>query len=65
MVWGELEEGLRGVAVPVWRDNRVVAALNVSVQRHRISPADIEREVVPLLQSAAARIGDDFGGRRV
>jgi IclR family pca regulon transcriptional regulator len=65
IVSGELEEGLRGVAVPVWRDNRVVAALNVSVQRHRISPADIEREVVPLLQSAAARIGDDFGGRRV
>lgn len=65
IVSGELEEGLRGVAVPVWRDNRVVAALNVSVQRHRISPADIEREVVPLLESAAARIGDDFGGRRV
>ena len=63
IVSGELEEGLRGVAVPVWRGSQVVAALNVSLQRHRIGPADIERDLVPLLHAAARQIGDDYGGR--
>lgn len=65
IVSGELEEGLRGVAVPVRRGNQVVAALNVSLQRHRIGTAAIEEEIVPKLQAAAARISDDYGGRRV
>lgn len=63
MVSQELEEGLRGVAVPVWRGNEVVAAINVSLQTHR-APADaIEKTVVPLLMEAARQIGNDYGGR--
>lgn len=65
IVSGELEEGLRGVAVPVKRGSQVVAALNVSLQRHRAGTAVIEHEIVPSLQAAASRIGDDYGGRRV
>lgn len=63
IVSGELEEGLRGVAVPVKRGRQVVAALNVSLQRHRVGTAEIEQGIVPLLQAAARRIGDDYGGR--
>lgn len=63
VVSGELEEGLRGVAVPVWRGSQVVAALNVSLQRHRIGPEQIEKTIVPLLLDAARHIGDDYGGR--
>jgi IclR family pca regulon transcriptional regulator len=58
----ELEDGLRGVAVPVWRNNRVVAAVNVSLQAYRASPDMVEATVIPLLQEAARLIGDDFGG---
>jgi IclR family pca regulon transcriptional regulator len=63
MVSQELEEGLRGVAVPVWRGNDVVAAVNVSLQTHRAPAEDIEKTVVPLLQDAARQIGHDYGGR--
>jgi IclR family pca regulon transcriptional regulator len=58
----ELEDGLRGVAVPVRRNGRVVAAVNVSLQAYRASPNMVESTVVPLLQQAASLIGDDFGG---
>jgi IclR family pca regulon transcriptional regulator len=63
MVSQELEEGLRGVAVPVWRGNQVVAAVNVSLQTHRAPKEDIEKTVVPLLRRAARQIGNDYGGR--
>ncbi|WP_427172558.1 IclR family transcriptional regulator domain-containing protein [Arthrobacter sp. 92] len=63
MVSQELEDGLRGVAVPVWRGNDAVAAVNVSLQTHRAAPEDIERTVVPRLQEAARQIGIDYGGR--
>jgi len=63
MVSQELEEGLRGVAVPVRRGNDVVAAVNVSLQTHRASPETIEETVLPLLQEAARQIGNDYGGR--
>lgn len=62
MVSQELEEGLRGVAVPVWRGHDVVAAVNVSLQTHRSPAEDIEKSVVPCLQEAARRIGLDYGG---
>lgn len=63
MVSQELEEGLRGVAVPVWRGHDVVAAVNVSLQTHRASADDIEKTVVPRLQEAAREISIDYGGR--
>jgi IclR family pca regulon transcriptional regulator len=63
MVSQELEEGLRGVAVPVWSGKETVAAVNVSLQTHR-APADaIEKTVVPHLRDAARQIGMDYGGR--
>ncbi|WP_338064145.1 IclR family transcriptional regulator domain-containing protein [Cryobacterium aureum] len=64
LVSQELDDGLRGVAVPVRRGTQVIAAVNVSVQSHRVSAGTIETSVVPLLQRAAIAIGDDFGGRR-
>ncbi|MET4136674.1 IclR family transcriptional regulator C-terminal domain-containing protein [Pseudarthrobacter sp. PvP090] len=64
MVSQELEEGLRGVAVPVWRGNDVVAAVNVSLQTHRAPAEAIEKTIVPLLQETARQIGNDYGGRK-
>lgn len=63
MVSQELEEGLRGVAVPVRRGKDVVAAVNVSLQTHRATADEIEKTVVPRLQEAARQIGSDYGGR--
>jgi IclR family pca regulon transcriptional regulator len=63
MVSEELEEGLRGVAVPVRRRNEVVAAVNVSLQTHRASADDLEKTVIPCLQETAGQIAVDYGGR--
>jgi IclR family pca regulon transcriptional regulator len=63
MVSQELDDGLRGVAVPVRRGTDLIAAINVSLQTHRVPEAEIARTVVPQLQDAARRIADDFGGR--
>jgi len=63
MVSEELEEGLRGVAVPVRRRNEVVAAVNVSLQTHRASADDLETPVIPRLQDTARQIAVDYGGR--
>ncbi|MCQ1950108.1 IclR family transcriptional regulator C-terminal domain-containing protein [Arthrobacter jinronghuae] len=56
----ELEDGLRGVAVPVRSgDGTVVAAANVSLQLH--SAERVEETVLPPLRAAADRIGRDLG----
>lgn len=62
MVSQELEEGLRGVAVPVRSGDDVVAAANVSLQSHRAAAQDIEATVLPQLMEAARRIALDYGG---
>jgi IclR family pca regulon transcriptional regulator len=62
MVAEELEEGLRGVAVPVWSGQEVVAAVNVSLQTHRASAETIEKTVIPRLQETALQIALDYGG---
>jgi IclR family pca regulon transcriptional regulator len=59
----ELDDGLRGVAVPVRRGNDLIAAINVSLQTHRVPEAEVARTVVPQLQEAARAIAEDFGGR--
>ncbi|AUZ36343.1 IclR family transcriptional regulator [Arthrobacter sp. PGP41] len=64
MVSEELEEGLRGVAVPVWRGKDLVAAANVSLQTHRASAEVLEETVIPQLQETAKSIAIDFGGHR-
>ncbi|MFP5311796.1 MAG: IclR family transcriptional regulator C-terminal domain-containing protein, partial [Actinomycetes bacterium] len=61
MVSQELEEGLRGVAVPVRRGHEVVAAANVSLQTHRAEAQDIEAEILPPLAETARLIALDYG----
>ena len=57
----ELEAGLRSIAVPVHgRDGKVVAAMNVSTQASRGTPAAVRRDVLPELQAAAARVEADL-----
>lgn len=64
MVSEELEEGLRGVAVPVRRGSVIIAAANVSLQTHRASPEAIEKTVLPRLLDTARQIELDYGGPR-
>ena len=55
---GELEEGLRSIAVPVRSSGgRVIAAINVSTQVGRVSKSQMVDEFLPELSSAAQRIG--------
>lgn len=52
---GELEIGLRSVAVPIHDRNGAVAiAMNVSTQASRVSVEALQRDYLPVLQSAAA-----------
>jgi len=53
----ELELGLRSIAVPVTRsDGTVVAAINVGAHAARLDVRALERDVLPVLRSAAAEI---------
>ncbi|MBE1208186.1 IclR family transcriptional regulator domain-containing protein [Aminobacter carboxidus] len=57
----ELEIGLRSIAVPLRdRSNAIVAAINVSTQTSRHTPAEMEAEILPLLRQMAQRISDFF-----
>ncbi|HET9068053.1 MAG TPA: IclR family transcriptional regulator C-terminal domain-containing protein, partial [Amaricoccus sp.] len=57
----ELEIGLRSMAVPVRdRAGRVLAALNVSTQSARFTPAEMEAQILPPLTEAARQIEDYF-----
>ncbi|WP_378944265.1 IclR family transcriptional regulator C-terminal domain-containing protein [Mesorhizobium sp. ANAO-SY3R2] len=57
----ELEIGLRSIAVPLRdRSGAIVAAINVSTQSARHTPAEMEAEILPILQQTAARISDFF-----
>lgn len=62
MVSEELEEGLRGVAVPIWGGDKIIAAANVSLQTHRASVKDVEKTVLPQLVDTARKIAIDYGG---
>ncbi|WP_432182217.1 IclR family transcriptional regulator domain-containing protein [Streptomyces sp. NBC_00063] len=61
LVDGELEEGLRSVAVPV-RDlaGQVVAAVNVATHSSRRDLARVTEEVLPALLATASRIEADL-----
>ena len=53
----ELEIGLMSLAVPVRNaSGKVVAAMNISLQAGRMSPADLITKCLPLLQQAAAGV---------
>lgn len=57
----ELEIGLRSIAVPLRdRTGAIVAAINISTQSTRHTPAEMEAEILPLLREMAARISDFF-----
>ncbi|MET7696788.1 IclR family transcriptional regulator C-terminal domain-containing protein [Streptomyces sp. NPDC005485] len=61
LVDGELEEGLRSIAVPVReRGGRVVAAVNVAMHSSRRTPEECVAKVLPELHSAATRIEADL-----
>jgi IclR family pca regulon transcriptional regulator len=57
----ELEMGLRSIAVPIRdRARTIVAAINVSTQSSRFTPAEMKREILPPLLAAARSIEDFF-----
>ncbi|UOQ57490.1 helix-turn-helix domain-containing protein [Leucobacter allii] len=61
LIDGELEAGLRSVAVPVrGRDGRVAAALNVSTSATRETRDGLRDRILPLAQGAAAAIETDL-----
>jgi IclR family pca regulon transcriptional regulator len=54
IVDGELEVGLRSIAVPVMtRGNRVVAAINVGTHVSRVDRATLIRRCLPAIQEGA------------
>jgi IclR family transcriptional regulator, pca regulon regulatory protein len=62
----ELEDGLRSVAVPIHdATGAVVAAMNLSTQASRRTPAGIRRELLPPLRKAASAIEADLAAGRV
>ncbi|MER6159747.1 IclR family transcriptional regulator C-terminal domain-containing protein [Streptomyces sp. NPDC001868] len=62
LVDGELEEGLRSIAVPVReRGGRVVAAVNVAMHSSRRSVEECVAEVLPELRDAVGRIEGELG----
>ncbi|MGW9112588.1 IclR family transcriptional regulator domain-containing protein [Microbacterium sp. NPDC055683] len=57
IVDGELEQGVRSIAAPVHdRDGRVMAAVNVSTAKSRVSGEALESEIRPLLLATTAAI---------
>lgn len=66
MVDGELEEGLRSIAVPLHgRGGNVTAALNVSTSTARGAADDVRTELLPALQEAASLIEGELRAARV
>jgi IclR family pca regulon transcriptional regulator len=58
IVDGELELGLRSVALPVKaRDHRTVAAINTGVHAARISVAEMKQQLLPVLRENAQALG--------
>lgn len=55
----EMELGLRSIAVPVsTRDGTIVAALNIATSSVRTSYVEMEKNFLPVLKDAAAKISD-------
>ena len=63
LVSQELDDGLRGLAVPVRRGQNTLAALNVSLHTSHLRGLSVEDDLVPHLQRIAVSIAEDFGGR--
>jgi DNA-binding IclR family transcriptional regulator len=57
---GELEDGLNGIAVPVWDGSSYVAALCVSGPAYRLH-GDFERSLAPILTRSGAELERELG----
>jgi IclR family pca regulon transcriptional regulator len=58
MIDGELELGLRSIAVPVQtRNGRVVAAMNIGAHSARVSAAEMIHRFLPVLHENARALG--------
>lgn len=60
LIDGELEAGLRALAVPVTRSGTVVAAINVSMPASAEDATAQALRLLPAVQSAAAAISEDL-----
>lgn len=65
MVDGELEEGLRSIAVPLETRSGKTAALNVSTSVARGAADDVRAELMPALQHTASLIEAELRAARV
>lgn len=65
MVDGELEDGLRSIAVPLHGATGVTAALNVSTSTARGTADQVRAELLPALQETASRIDAELRAARV
>lgn len=64
LVDGELEEGLRSIAVPLVTRGGVTAALNVSTSTARGDAEGVRNELLPALQHTASLIEAELGAVR-
>ncbi|WP_395640138.1 IclR family transcriptional regulator C-terminal domain-containing protein [Pseudolysinimonas sp.] len=60
LIDGELEDGLRALAVPVTRGGTVVAAINVSMPASAEDATEQALRLLPAMQHAAAAISQDL-----
>jgi len=62
---GELEDGVRCVAVPIWNfENKAIAAISVSGPDTRLTDALIQERLIPEAMAAADKISQRLGHRR-
>lgn len=62
---GELEEGVRCVAAPVWNfENKAVAAISVSGTETRLTDLFVSEKLIPDVLSAAANVSSRLGYRK-
>lgn len=55
-VSSEIEENITGLSVPIRQNGRVIAALNVSVNRPSVKESEMVKQLLPSMRSAADRL---------
>ena len=62
---GELEDGVRCVAVPVWDfENKAIASISVSGPDSRLTDAFIKERLIPEVMAASDKISERLGHRK-
>lgn len=56
----ELGEGIRSIAVPLWRQGKPVAAINVTSTSGMLSAERLKIDILPLVQATAKRISHEI-----